>query len=174
MGPYFFSDERCVPPTDEDSNYKIISHYLLNHISIPAKNIHRIRGEGNPKEESLRYSRDIQNHLKARKGKANFFDWVFLGVGLDGHTASLFPGNDSINSTKLCEVAQHPETGQNRITMTPFAITKSDRITYHVFGERKAEIISKLFSDPVASNIYPASQFQGEWFLDQAAASKVY
>jgi len=169
----FFADERCVPPNDEGSNYKIVSHYLLNHISIPAKNIHRMRGEENPKEESLRYSKDIQNHLEARKGKNHFFDWVFLGLGLDGHTASLFPGNDSIDSKKLCEVAQHPKTGQKRITMTPYAINKSSRITYHVVGERKAEIVSKLASHLVASNISPVSLIQGEWFLDKAAASKV-
>ena len=102
-----------------------------------------------------------------------FFDRVFLGVGPDGHTASLFPGHDLMNSPKLCGVAQHPETGQNRITMTPSAINKSKRITYHVIGERKTGIVYKLVSDPAARNIYPASQILGELFLDRAAASNL-
>jgi len=169
----FFADERCVPPDHEESNYKIICNYLLNHISIPEANIHRMRGEEDPVEESLRYTEDIQNHLVLRKEGTCFFDWVFLGVGPDGHTASLFPGHDLINSTNLCEVAQHPETGQNRVTMTPAAINRSSRITYHAIGESKAEIVSALASDPSASNIYPAAQIQGEWFLDRESASKL-
>lgn len=169
----FFADERCVSPDDEESNYKIVSHYLLNHIPIPETNIHRLRGEENPVKESFRYAEDIQNHLALKKEGTRFFDWVFLGVGLDGHTASLFPGHDLVNSRKLCEVVRHPETGQSRITMTPLAINNSGRTTYHVIGSKKAGIVSKLASNPSAGNIYPAMQIPGEWYLDQAAASNL-
>ena len=110
-----------------------------------------------PKEkESLRYAKDIQAHLALRKGSINFFDWVFLGIGEDGHTASLFPNEIIISSTKLCETTRHPDTGQIRITMTPAAITKSARITYHVVGENKSEIICELISNPSARDEYPA------------------
>jgi 6-phosphogluconolactonase len=169
----FFSDERCVPPDNSESNYKNISDHLLNHLSIPEANIHRMRGEENPEKESLRYAKDIQAHLALRKGDINFFDWVFLGIGEDGHTASLFPNETIISSTKLCETARHPDTGQTRITMTPAAITKSARITYHVVGENKSEIIHELISNPSPRDKYPALKIQGEWFLDKKAASKI-
>ena len=169
----FFADERCVSPDGNESNYKTICGHLLNHVPIPEKNIHRMRGEDDPAEESFRYAEEIQNHLVLRKEKACFFDWVLLGVGLDGHTASIFPGYNLKNSSRLCEVTQHPKTGQHRITMTPLAINNSRRITYHVIGEKKAEIIFKLVTDPSASNIFPAARIQGEWFLDREAASRL-
>jgi 6-phosphogluconolactonase len=169
----FFADERCVAPNNEESNYKIIYDHLLTQIPIPKENVHRIRGEENPEEEAIRYTKDIQNHLVLKKNNINFFDWVFLGIGVDGHTASLFPGQIIINSTKLCKATQHPVTGQIRITMTLAALKKSDRITYHVIGEKKSEIVFKLISKPSSSSNYPASRIQGELFLDRKAASKI-
>ena len=169
----FFADERCVPPDDNESNYKTICGHLLNRIPIPEKNIHRMQGEGDPVEESLRYAEEIQNYLILRKEKAYFFDWTFLGVGADGHTASLFPGHNLKNSNKLCEVAKHPKTGQHRITLTPLAINNSRRITFHAIGKKKAEIVFKVATDPSASNTFPAAQIRGEWFLDKEAASRL-
>lgn len=169
----FFADERCVPPDNEESNYKNIYYHLLRHIPIPEENIHRIQGEVVPEKEALRYAKEIQNHRNLKKEKSNLFDWVFLGIGEDGHTASLFPNETTISSTKLCETARHPDTGQIRITMTPAAITKSARITYHVVGESKAEIIHEMISNPSARDEYPASKIHGEWFLDKKAASKI-
>jgi 6-phosphogluconolactonase len=153
----FFADERCVAPNNEESNYKIIYDHLLSQIPIPKENVHRIRGEENPEKEAIRYTKVIQNHLALR----------------NGHTASLFPGQDIINSTKLCKATQNPDTMQNRITITLAALNKSARITYHVIGEKKSEIVVKLVSKPSSSNIYPVSQIQGELFLDRQAASKI-
>ncbi|MBC8284086.1 MAG: 6-phosphogluconolactonase [Nitrospinae bacterium] len=169
----FFADERCVAPISDESNYKIIYDHLFRHISIPKENIHRIRGEENPDKEALRYGKDIIGHQALRKGSINFFDWVLLGIGTDGHTASLFPGQNISNLTQLCNVTQHPDTGQNRITMTHSALKKSARITYHVIGEKKSKIVSELISNPSPKIIYPASQIKGELFLDKHAASKI-
>ena len=170
---FFWADERCVSPENEESNYGTCRHILLDHIPIPKENIHRIRGEGDPLKESVRYAREIQNHMEFRKGQPNLFDWVFLGVGADGHTASLFSGHDSLDSSNLCEMVRHPKTKQIRVTMTPFAIRQSNRITYHVIGRGKSDIILKLVSKMEDSKKYPASHISGEWYLDSDAASKL-
>ena len=99
----FWADERCVPPENEENNYGICRSILLDRIVIPNSNIHRIRGEEDPIFESTRYAKEIQDHMMLREGQANFFDWVFLGVGTDGHTASLFARDDS---TKLIQPLQ--------------------------------------------------------------------
>ncbi len=169
----FWADERCVSPESEESNYGNCRRFLLNHIPIPKENTHRIRGEDDPAWESARYEREIQNHMALRKGQTDFFDWVFLGVGSDGHTASLFPGHGSVNSLNLCEEVPHPQTGQMRVTLTPLAIKKSKRITYHVIGRGKAEIISDLVSGSGETSRYPAAHVQGEWYLDSEAASNL-
>ena len=97
----FLADERCVSPENQESNFKTAYDLFLKHIPIPSKNIHKIRGEEIPEKESARYAKEIKNHLQFRKGSKNYFDWVLLGVGVDGHTASLFPGQSVINSTKF-------------------------------------------------------------------------
>ena len=169
----FWADERCVPPKSEESNYGVCRSVLLDYIPIPKDNIHRIRGEGDPAAESIRYAKEIHNHMEWRNGSLNFFDWIFLGVGTDGHTASLFPGHNSLNSPNLCDMVRHPQTAQIRITLTPSAIRQSHRITYHVFGKEKAKIISEIFSKTGKKNNYPAAQLSGEWFLDSDAASSL-
>ena len=167
----FFADERCVPPNNRESNYKNIYDKLLRYIPIPDENIHRIKGEEDPKKEALRYAKEIQYHLNIKKTK--LFDWVLLGIGEDGHTASLFPGQDTLYSTKFCETTRHPDTAQLRITMTPKAINSSARITYHTIGGKKSEIVSKLTTHHSSKQNYPISKIPGELFLDKIAASKI-
>ena len=168
----FWADERCVSSKHEESNYRIVSDFLLSHITIPEKNVHRIRGEEDPAEESVRYEKEIQDHQELRKGDTNLFDWIFLGVGLDGHTASLFPEQKTLLDTpRLCGIARHPQTDQIRITLTPSAINRSHRITYHVIGRGKARVIFELLSKPSEKSYYPTAHIKGEWYLDLGAAS---
>jgi 6-phosphogluconolactonase len=167
----FWADERCVPPGYEESNYFNLQRAFLEGLPIPSKNIHRICGESEPSMESTRYEKDILDHLAFRNEEQKLFDWVLLGVGSDGHTASLFPGNDFLLDTKdICVAVEHPVTGQKRITLTPYALNRSGRVTYHVVGQDKATIVSDLI--PKSEGIrFPTGHIEGEWFLDTAAGS---
>ena len=168
----FWTDERCVPPESEESNFRTASRAFLNSISIPEENIHRMKGEADPAVESVRYARDVQEHLAQRNTNDKFFDWVLMGVGPDGHTASLFPGQEKLlQSPNLCEAARHPETDQIRITLTPSATQRSTSIIYHVIGSQKAEIVSSLVLKSAQNKKYPAAHIPGEWYLDEASAS---
>jgi 6-phosphogluconolactonase len=167
----FWADERCVPLGHEESNYFNIQRAFLESLPIPAENIHRICGESEPSVESARYEKEILDHLVLRNDKQKLFDWAFLGVGSDGHTASLFPGKDFLLDTKdICAVAKHPVTGQERITLTPYALNRSGRVTYHVVGQDKAVIASDLILKP-DNKRFPTGHIKGEWFLDTAASS---
>ena len=170
----FWADERCVFPESEESNYQTICRAFLNHVPIPEKNVHRIKGEEDPEQESIRYAQEIKDHMILRNGQDVFFDWILLGVGVDGHTASLFPGQEkNLKSSNLCEVARHPETDQKRVTLTPIAIQRSTCITYHVIGQKKSETVSELVSESPQNKKYPAAHIAGEWYLDEVAASNL-
>ena len=170
----FWTDERCVSPESDESNFGAAHRVFLHAVSIPDENIHRIRGEEDPATEANRYAREIKDHRALRENPNRCFDWIFMGLGMDGHTASIFPGQETLLSTPdLCGVARHAETGQNRITLTGSAFQQATCITYHVIGSDKAGIISDLVSKSPKSKKFPAAHISGEWYLDQAAASSL-
>ena len=116
---FYWVDERCVPPDHEDSNYGLASEFLLRRLSLSHDQIFRMKGEDVPGMEAIRYASLLQKQIPLKKGFP-CFDLVLLGMGPDGHTASIFPDNmDLLKSETLCEVAKHPESGQNRITKVP-------------------------------------------------------
>jgi 6-phosphogluconolactonase len=105
----FWGDERCVPPDDDQSNFKMTNDALLSHINIPEANIHRVLGENPPDEEATRYEEEIKRNIPAGGNGFPRFDWIFLGMGEDGHTASLFPGAPTLKERdRICVVATHP------------------------------------------------------------------
>jgi 6-phosphogluconolactonase len=170
----FWTDERCVSPESNESNFGMAHRMFLHAVSIPDENIHRIRGEENPVTAANRYACEIQNHMVLKGDPSCCFDWVFMGLGMDGHTASIFPGQEALlSASDLCGVARHAETGQNRITLTGSAFQQAARITYHVIGSDKAGITSELVSESPESKKFPAAHISGEWYLDQAAASSL-
>jgi 6-phosphogluconolactonase len=173
---FYWGDERCVPPTDDQSNYKMTQTYLLSQITIPANNIHRIKGEDIPKEEAERYGELLREKLPNTTGVPSF-DLVILGMGEDGHTASIFPHEIGLwESDKLCEVATHPESGQKRITITGKVIDHSKEVVFLVTGIGKKEKVAEIIKHEGDFKEYPASLVAPEndnliWFLDKEAAS---
>ncbi len=173
---FFWGDERCVPPESSESNYGMARDTLLHKIDIPPANLHRIRGEDDPAGEAERYSGEIVNNTLSRNGLPEF-DLVILGLGEDGHTASIFPGNNSLLvSGSVCAVAVHPLSHQKRITITGKVINNSDHICFLVTGKKKAEIVKEIINKEAGALNYPASGIVSEygdltWFLDQDAAA---
>ncbi|MGD0341077.1 MAG: 6-phosphogluconolactonase [Bacteroidales bacterium] len=175
---FFWVDERCVSPVDFESNFGMTKSILLDEIDIPESNIHRIRGEDDPVKEATRYAQEIvmqvrsEDHLPA-------FDQVVLGMGDDGHTASIFPGHLNLfDSEKICEPAVHPISGQHRITLTGKVINNADFITFLATGQNKAGIIEKIYKKKAEYVNYPASYIvpsRGHitWYIDEKAGELI-
>lgn len=172
----FWGDERCVPPDNDESNYGMTLKRLLSKIEIPSGNIHRIMGEADPEHEAARYSEVISRNTGNRDG-IPLFDLVILGLGEDGHTASIFPGHPELfDSDKICEVASHPVTLQKRITLTVMVINNAENVTFLVTGKKKMDVVEKLFKKNPSALNYPASHIvpvygRLYWYIDQDAGS---
>lgn len=137
----FWVDERCVPPDDSESNYGNASNLLLKPLAIPPSNIFRIRGEENPSSESYRYSREVESLLE-QKGGAPSFDLMILGVGEDGHTASIFPSQHHLLKGKdHYQESVNPITNQKRVTATGKTILAAERLMFYLNGEGKLPLI---------------------------------
>ena len=171
----FWGDERCVPPDDEQSNYGMTQELLLRHIDIPLANIHRIRGEEDPRAEAERYGKIIGEELKSEEGYT-VFDLIILGMGADGHTASIFPQQkELLMADAICAVATHPESGQKRITLTGPVINRARQVAFLVTGAGKADKVRQIIQEDGDWSSYPAAHIRPisgnlDWFLDEAAA----
>ncbi|MBK7713250.1 MAG: 6-phosphogluconolactonase [Bacteroidales bacterium] len=173
---FFWGDERCVSPGSPESNYGMTVRSLLGKIRIPESNIHRIKGESDPEKEAVHYSGEITDRLR-QAGGMPVFDLIILGVGEDGHTASIFPYNNFLlESESTCAVASHPVTMQKRITITGRVINNAERVAFLVTGRQKAAVVEKILNKRSSGQNFPASGIvpvNGEllWFLDKDAAS---
>lgn len=173
---FFWCDERCVPPGSPDSNFGETKKYLLDYISIPGSNIHRVMGESDPNREAVRYANEVESIVAKGKNNLPKFDWVLLGIGEDGHTASLFPGKNLLFVySNITGVARHPKTKQYRISLTKDVLNNAKQITFVVTGKAKAKIVSEIFNNLPVSKSYPASGIipvDGtiDWMIDKEAA----
>ena len=173
---FFWGDERCVPPDNDESNFKMTKGALLSKIVIPEANIHRVRGEDPPHNEALRYEEEIKEFIPGGGNGFPRFDWIFLGMGPDGHTASLFPGAPTLEEReKVCVVATHPETGQKRVSLTFPVLDNAKRVSFLVAGDSKAPVLKEIMESGGKPLPYPASMVSPvdgvlEWYLDKAAA----
>ncbi len=173
---FYWGDERCVLPTDEESNFKMTQHHLFSKIAIPDKNIHRIKGENEPEKEAIVYDELLQSKLPEVDGIPQF-DLIILGMGDDGHTASIFPYNiDLWFSERNCEVAAHPYSGQLRITLTGRVINNAKAVAFLVTGSGKSQKVKEILERTGDFERYPATLVKPKsenlvWFLDKEAAS---
>ena len=175
---FFWGDERCVPPNDAESNFGEASRLLLSKINIPSTNIHRVRGEDEPSIEASRYEKEISSIVSQNSNAIPAFDIMILGMGADGHTASIFPHEiNFLESERICEVATHPESGQKRITITGKILNASSCIYFLITGESKAPILAEILQESGRYRDYPTSHIvpQGElfFFVDQSAAAQL-
>jgi len=172
---FWWVDERMVPPSDPESNFGVAQKLLFSQISIPEENIHRIKGENAPEVEALSYSAQIQKNIPQSNGWP-VFDLILLGMGDDGHTASIFPNQmHLLDSERICEVATQPQSGQKRITLTGRAISLAKKVCFLITGLNKAERLSEIWNNPEKANSLPAAHIHPEngdleWYLDEPAA----
>lgn len=170
---FWWVDERMVAPTHPESNFGIAQRLLFSQIRVPEGNIHRIKGENNPDKEALSYSTQISNNVPMKCGWPRF-DLILLGMGDDGHTASIFSNQlHLLNSDKICEVAMHPQSGQKRVTLTGKAINQAARIVFLVTGEGKASRLNEIYFNKPGASLLPAYHIpNARWFVDRAASSQ--
>lgn len=172
----FFSDERFVPPDSPESNQRMVTETLLSRVPIPDRFVHRVPVTGeSPEEAAALYEEGIRRILTAAPGEVPRFDLIMLGLGPDGHTASLFPGTDALHVDDRLVAANYVAQKDSwRITFTYPLINAARCVMFLVEGESKAEIVSRVLAgeDLPAARVRP-SRGRLVWLLDAAAASKV-
>ncbi len=143
---FFWVDERCVPPTHSESNYGMTAEHLISKVKIPATNIFRIDGEhaDNPEQECIRYAGIVKEKVRQKNGFPSF-SLVLLGAGDDGHTSSIFPGQESLLTTSdIYAIGVHPVSGQKRIALTGLPIINAQRVAFLMTGASKAPVLKAM------------------------------
>jgi 6-phosphogluconolactonase len=169
-----WGDERCVPPDDPRSNYRMAKEALLDRVPIPAQQIHRIRGEDAPEKAAAEYERELRALLD---GEA--LDLALLGLGEDGHTASLFPGQPAVHETDRWVVAVPAPPGNLwRVTLTPAVLDLAKHVTFVVSGASKSLRLAQVVQGPFTPDLLPAQAIRPRqgvltWMVDQAAGSQL-
>lgn len=173
----FWGDERTVPPEHEECNYRMARETLLDRVPIPKSQIYRMAGEKDPPEAAEEYQRTIGNVFGVSSPDVPRFDVVVLGMGADGHTASLFPGTSALDERERYVVANSvPQLGTDRLTLTFPVLNAAHLVLFIVAGADKAEAVERCFMGtgdiPPAGRVRPTS---GElrWLLDSQAAARL-
>jgi 6-phosphogluconolactonase len=170
----FFGDERCVPPDHPDSNYRMADETLLTHVTVPQAHVHRMRGELPPEEAAALYEQALRAFFA---GEPPRLDLILLGMGDNGHTASLFPGLQAVHEQTRWVVAEYvAEVGMWRITLTPVVLNLAREVLFLVAGSGKAAMLRQVLEGPFAPDERPAqivrpSPGEVTWLVDAPAAA---
>ena len=175
----FWVDERCVPPDSPDSNYHLANETFLSKVPLPAENVCRIEGELEPEEAAARYESAIRNRFRLEGAELPRFDLIVLGLGDNGHTASLFPHSTALHEVMRLAVDNHVEAKNPwRVTLTWPVINHADRIFFLIQDASKAEVLREVLLGPYQPETLPSQLIQPEsgelsLLLDRAAAAKL-
>jgi 6-phosphogluconolactonase len=175
----FFGDERGVPPDHRDSNYRMANEALLSRVPVPAGHIARIRGEADdPETAAADYARRLSEVFESKRGELPRFDLILLGMGVDGHTGSLFPGSPVLKEVFRTVAAVHAAAASipQRFTFTLPVINTAARVMFLVAGGEKAKVLKAVLKEPTsglpAALVRPATG-RLTWLLDRAAAALI-
>ena len=175
----FWVDERCVPPTHAESNYKMTNEAMLSHVPLPAAQVYRMEGELGPEVAASRYEAAIRTAFRLEGAETPTFDLVLLGMGDDGHTASLFPHTEALHEMARIVVANHvPQKDTWRITLTWPVIVRGREVAFLIEGTAKAQVVHDVFVGPYDPEAKPSQLIRPAsgkltLLLDAAAASKL-
>jgi len=175
---FWWGDERCVLPTDEQSNYKMTVDHLLGKIKMPEENIHRVLGELTPEQANKAYIHEISELVPESNGWPEF-DLIILGMGNDGHTASIFPHEiQLLHDANICAVATHPESGQKRVSLTGAVINNAKEVSFLVTGKSKTERVNEIFNKLDGYKELPSTYINPThghltFYFDKDAAAKI-
>lgn len=171
----YWSDERAVPPDHEECNYRMAYEVLLERVSIPDEQIHRMRGEVPPEDAARQYERVLRETFELEPGQLPQFDLILLGMGADGHTASLFPGTSAVHERERLVVANDdPDLSIPRITLTFPVLNAAAKVMFLVAGQDKAPAVRQVIAgsdgdQPPAAHVRPTNG-NLRWLLDREAA----
>lgn len=178
----FWGDERCVPPDDPRSNYRMAQEALLDRVAVPPAQVHRIRGEDEPGRAAAAYEHVLRDLLGSEGPEGpprTGLDLVLLGLGADGHAASLWPGQAAVREPVRWVVAAYVEAvAMWRITLTPVVINRAHHVSFVVSGAAKADRVREVLEGPRVPDRLPAQALQPvsgrlTWLLDETAASRL-
>jgi 6-phosphogluconolactonase len=175
----FFGDERHVPPDHPDSNYRMANEALLSKVPIPPANVHRVRAELDAARAAVEYEDELRSAFGSRAGEMPRFDLMMLGMGPDGHTASLFPGSPALKEQSALVSANWVEKfNSHRITFTYPLLNAAAEIMFVAGGEDKADMLRNVLCGDPSGRTYPAQDVRPDsgqllWLVDEAAARKL-
>ncbi len=177
---FFWGDERCVPHDDPESNYGEVKRLLFDHVPVVASQVHAVNTDLPPEEAAAAYGELMVKLLPANSDGLPMLDLNMLGMGGDGHTASIFPSNMAtlLTDPRICAVATHPDSGQLRVTMTGPVINAADEVVFLITGNGKTQRVAQIINREHGAEDFPVAHIKPtsgklRWFLDGAAAAEV-
>jgi len=177
---FFWGDERCVPHTDPESNYGEAKALLLDHVPVVWSQVHAVQTDLSPEDAAQAYTKTMLQILEKNEDGLPIIDVNMLGMGGDGHTASIFPANmeELLHSKAINTVATHPESGQKRVSMTGPAINASKEVAFLITGNGKTQRVAQILNREHGYEQFPTAHIKPStgklrWFLDEAAAAEV-